>query len=32
LPPGSGQSEIEKYRQARRISEEMIVRHRFNPS
>ncbi len=32
LPPGSGQSEMEKYRQARLISEEMIVRHRFNPS
>jgi len=32
LPPGSGQSEMEKYRQARQISEEMIVRHRFNPS
>jgi malate synthase len=32
LPPQSGQSEIEKYRQARLISEEMIVRHRFDPS
>jgi malate synthase len=32
LPPGSGQSEMEKYRQARQISQEMIVRHRFNPS
>ena len=32
LPPQSGQSEIEKYRQARLISEEMIVHHRFYPS
>jgi len=32
LPPQSGQSEIEKYRQARLISEEMIVHHRFDPS
>jgi len=32
LPPGTGQGEIEKYRQARLISEEMIVRHRFNPA
>jgi malate synthase len=32
LPPGTENSEIEKYRQARRISEEMIVRHRFNPA
>ncbi|MFZ0931652.1 MAG: hypothetical protein WAN11_23835, partial [Syntrophobacteraceae bacterium] len=32
LPPGSGQSEMEKCRQARQISEEMIVHHRFNPS
>ncbi len=31
LAPGSDQSEIEKYRQARQISEEMIVHHRFNP-
>ncbi len=32
LPPGTEAGEIEKYRQARRISEEMIVRHRFNPA
>lgn len=32
LPPGSGQNEIEKLRQARQMSEEMIVRHRFNPT
>ena len=32
LPPGTERSEIEKYRQARQISEDMIVRHRFNPT
>jgi malate synthase len=31
LAPGSDHGEIEKYRQARQISEEMIVHHRFNP-
>ena len=31
LPSGTEQSEIEKYRQARQISEEMIVSHRFDP-
>ena len=31
LPPASGHNGIEKYRAARQISEEMIVRHRFNP-
>ncbi|MGO9415215.1 MAG: hypothetical protein ACLP51_08765 [Syntrophobacteraceae bacterium] len=32
LPPQSGQSEIEKHRQAGLISEEMIVHNRFDPS
>ncbi|MCL5405919.1 MAG: hypothetical protein M1398_04240 [Deltaproteobacteria bacterium] len=31
LPPGSEPGEAEKLRQARRLSEEMIVHHRFNP-
>jgi malate synthase len=32
LPSGTDPSEIEKYRRARQISEDLIVRHRFNPS
>ena len=31
-PAGIERDEIEKYRQARQISEEMIVSHRFNPT
>lgn len=31
LPPGTGGSVIEKFRAARRISEEMIIHHRFTP-